>query len=154
MVAFLGWISRIHNQGWPPRPILVTGSAVPGGYGAGAAQAPASTDPVELGQALFHSTPPGCFSCHSTAPGVALAGPSLAGIAGRAAEWVRSRQYTGSAQSAAGYIRESIVQPSAFIVPGAPLRGPNGQSVMPANFGQSLTAAQVDDLVAYLMTLR
>ena len=30
VIAFLSWVSRIDTQGWPPRPILVKGSAVPG----------------------------------------------------------------------------------------------------------------------------
>ena len=30
VIAFLGWVSKINTQGWPPRPILVRGSAVPG----------------------------------------------------------------------------------------------------------------------------
>ena len=31
LIAFLDWVSNVDNQGWPPRPILVTGSALPGG---------------------------------------------------------------------------------------------------------------------------
>jgi nitric oxide reductase subunit C len=30
VIAFLAWVSRIDTQGWPPRPILVKGSAIPG----------------------------------------------------------------------------------------------------------------------------
>src|SRR5438094_322043 len=30
VIAFLGWVSKIDTQGWPPRAILVKGSAVPG----------------------------------------------------------------------------------------------------------------------------
>src|SRR6187431_2668464 len=30
VIAFLAWVSHIDSQGWPPRPILVRGSAVPG----------------------------------------------------------------------------------------------------------------------------
>ena len=29
VIAFLGWVSKIDNQGWPPRPILVS-AALPG----------------------------------------------------------------------------------------------------------------------------
>ena len=29
VIAFLDWVSNIDNAGWPPRPILVSGSAVP-----------------------------------------------------------------------------------------------------------------------------
>src|SRR5690606_38222307 len=30
VIAFMDWGSRVDNQGWPPRPILVTGTAIPG----------------------------------------------------------------------------------------------------------------------------
>lgn len=42
VVAFLAWVSRIDNQGWPPRPILVKGSAVPGASVAGLPAPPAT----------------------------------------------------------------------------------------------------------------
>ncbi len=153
VIAFLDWVSRIDTQGWPPRPLLVSGSAVPGAnVGAPAPQA-ASTDPVALGQALFATTPPGCNACHSTAPGVNLVGPSLAGIAARAGQRVASADYRGQARDAAAYVRESILDPNAYVVPG-PTYASGGRSLMPANFAQTLRPEQVDDLVAYLMTLR
>lgn len=30
LIAFLDWVSNVDNQGWPPRPILVTGATLPG----------------------------------------------------------------------------------------------------------------------------
>src|SRR5512143_1323078 len=30
VIAFLDWIAHIDTQGWPPRPILVSGAAIPG----------------------------------------------------------------------------------------------------------------------------
>src|SRR5688500_8059227 len=30
LIAFLDWVSKVDNQGWPPRPILVTGATIPG----------------------------------------------------------------------------------------------------------------------------
>ena len=30
VIAFLAWVGKIDTQGWPPRPLLVKGSAVPG----------------------------------------------------------------------------------------------------------------------------
>src|SRR3546814_1254830 len=29
VIAFMDWVSKVDNQGWPPRPILVTGSSIP-----------------------------------------------------------------------------------------------------------------------------
>lgn len=153
VIAFLTWVGKIDTHGWPPRPILVSGSAIPGANVGGAPPQAASDDPVAVGQALFGQSPPGCFACHSTAPGVNLVGPSLAGIADRAAARITAGDYTGKAAAAAAYIRESIVEPNADLAPG-PTYSSNGQSLMPPGFGQSLPPAQVDALVAYLMTLK
>ena len=30
LIKVLDWVSKVDNQGWPPRPILVTGSSIPG----------------------------------------------------------------------------------------------------------------------------
>lgn len=153
LIAFLGWVSQVDTQGWPPRPILVSGAAIPGSnLGAGQPVA-ASNDPIALGESLFRRAPPGCNACHSTAPGVNLVGPSLAQIARRAEERVRAPDYHGQAKDAAGYVRESILMPNAFLVPGATY-GANGRSIMPENFQTTLTPAEVDQLVAYLMSLK
>lgn len=153
VIAFLSWVGKINNQGWPPRPILVSGAAIPGTNVGGAAPQPASDDPVAIGQALFGQAPPGCFACHSTSPGVNLVGPSLAGIGATAAARIKSPDYKGKATDAAGYLHESILEPSAFVVPGATFSS-GGQSMMPSGFGQSLQPSQVDALVAYLTTLK
>jgi nitric oxide reductase subunit C len=153
VIAFLTWVSRIDTQGWPPRPILVSGASIPGTNVGAAPPQPASSDPIAQGQSIFRQTPPGCFACHSTAPGVNLVGPSLAGIAATAAQRIKSADYHGHATDAAGYIRESIMTPSAYVVTG-PTFSANGQSLMPANFGTTLRPAQIDAIVAYLMTLK
>ena len=151
VIAFLEWVSNIDNQDWPPRPIRVSG-AIQGAYGGEALAGPASTDPVALGQALFNGAV-GCVACHSTNPGVVLAGPSLAGIGGRAQETIESAAYEGSADTSEAYIRESIVAPSVHLVEGERF-GAGGVSLMPANYGETLTAKEIDDLVAFLATLR
>jgi nitric oxide reductase subunit C len=153
VIAFLEWVAGIDNQRWPPRPILVTGAAVPGAAVGTPPPAPASDAPVELGQVLFRSTPPGCFACHSVVEGVSLAGPSLGGIGSRAADLVQAPDYTGQATDAEGYVRESILEPSAHLTPGA-MYSAQGRSFMPDNFGTLLRPEQIDQLVAYLMTLR
>ena len=155
VIAFLEWVSHIDTQGWPPRPILVSGAAVPGTGTTGRSLQPtaASTDPVALGQALFRQTPPGCFACHSTTVGVNLVGPSLAGIGTTAAQRIADPNYRGEARDAVGYIRESIVNPNAFVLTG-PTYSAGGRSLMPTGFDVSLTPQQIDELVAYLMTIR
>ncbi len=152
VLAFLDWVSMIDNQGWPPRPIMVTG----GSFGMPAAapgDAPPGDDPVAQGQAYFGQTPAACSACHSTTPGVELAGPSLAGIAARADSILASGDYTGSATNAAEYLRESILEPGAYLVPG-PIYSGGGRSFMPDNYDQLLDEAQVSALVEYLLTLR
>jgi nitric oxide reductase subunit C len=153
VIAFLDWVSRIDNQGWPPRPILVTGATFPGSDVASRPGQAASDEPVAQGELLYRQTPPGCQACHSTAPGVNLAGPSLANIATRAAQLVQDAAYTGSATDAAGYIRESIVAPHAHLVSG-PMYSAEGRSFMPDNYSDQLTDQQIESLVAYLVTLR
>lgn len=154
LLVFLQWVADIDNQGWPPRPILVSGETIPGtNVGKPATPVSASEGPVAQGEALFNSTPPGCYACHSVAKGVSMAGPSLAGIAVQAEALLGSDEYTGDATTVEGYIRESIVDPSAYVVPGQ-MYSADGQSFMPANYGEDLTETQIDQLVEYLLTLK
>lgn len=153
VIAFLDWVSRIDNQGWPPRPILVSGGTFPGTETTPTPGAAPSDEPVVLGTRLFKQAPASCSACHSTAPGVNLAGPSLAGIGRRADSVIAQSDYTGEAEDAAGYLRESIESPSKHLVPG-PLYSAKGRSFMPDNFNETLTDEQIDQLVAYLVTLR
>lgn len=51
------------------------------------------------------------------------------------------------------YLVESILTPSAFIVPGFEQPGTPSVSAMPDHFGRALTVAGLDNLVDYLVTL-
>ena len=157
VIAFLDWVSEVDNQGWPPRPIVVSSGALAGSYSDVAPTTGTTSDePVALGETLFRQPELACTACHATRPGVTLAGPSLAGIAERAAAVVNDPGYTGSAEDAAGYIRESILTPSVHLVPGANFAtgGAEGLSLMPADYGTRLEDERIDQLVAYLLTLR
>jgi hypothetical protein len=56
--------------------------------------------------------------------------------------------YTGAATTPEQYLLESIVQPQVHIVTGF-------ETIqMPANYGQTLTAQDAADLIAYLLTLK
>lgn len=167
LISFLDWVSKIDNQGWPPRPILVSGASIPGtaqtleqqSGPTGAAAPPggrpvtSADSPIAQGEALFRATPPGCFACHSIAPGVNLAGPSMAGIATRAEKTIASSDYKGKAKDVEGYIKESIVTPNVHIVPG-PTYSSSGQSLMPNTYGKDLKPEQIEQLTAYLETLK
>lgn len=171
LIAFFDWVANVDNQGWPPRPLLVTGSSIPGTDMSLAQQNAAGPDktgqpmppgarpvtdnesPIAKGEALFRTATPACNACHSIAPGVNLAGPTLAGLASRAEQAMGSPDYKGSADSVEAYIRESITQPSAYLYPGE-MFSAGGTSFMPANYAESLTEEQLDQLVAYLATFK
>jgi len=160
LISFLAWVSNVDNGGWPPRPILVTGAAIPGTDLAATQQAPPGARPVSgdenpmaLGEHLFRSVTPACNACHSVAPDVNMAGPSLAGVGEKAAKAIASPDYKGKAKDANQYIHESILEPSAHLVAGA-MYSANGVSFMPNTYGQSLTPEQVDQLAAYLLSLK
>ena len=170
LIAFLDWVSNVDNQGWPPRPILVTGATLPGSdlsvaqqttAAGGAATAippgarPVAGDenPIALGEKVFRSASPACAACHSIAPGVNMAGPSLSGLSARTEKLLASGDYKGKAKDLAGYIHESIAEPSAHLVPG-PMYSANGMSFMPTTYAKDLTPAQLDQLGAYLSSLK
>jgi mono/diheme cytochrome c family protein len=83
---------------------------------------------VERGASTFDSS--GCSGCHSTGSDDRL-GPGLAGI---------------SARQNDDYIRESIINPGAFVVEGF-------SPVMTETFGDTLSSDELNDLIAYLKTL-
>jgi nitric oxide reductase subunit C len=166
LIAFLDWVSNVDNNGWPPRPILVTGTTLPGtdmpatvpAQAAAAAPPGArpvsdSDNPIALGERVFRSAVPACAACHSISPGVNMAGPSLAGLAARTEKLLSSGDYKGKAKDLAGYIRESITEPSAYVVPG-PMYSAQGVSFMPTTYAKGLTSTQVDELAAYLSSLK
>lgn len=90
--------------------------------------------PEERGEQLFISI--GCNACHSLDAGTTIVGPSLVGIADRAG--------TQTSLSAVDYMRQSINDPGAFIVEGF-----TNSMVVP-----KLPPDQVDDLIAYISTLK
>ncbi len=81
-----------------------------------------------------------------------VVGPSLAGSA-RAPRGPEEPGLHGDGQIAREYIRESILQPSAYVVPG-PTFAASGQSIMPAVYQTTLSPEDVDHLVAYLATIK
>ena len=99
--------------------------------------------------AIEAMTRTGCNSCHITT-GLPLAdsamlGPDQTNLGVIAA--TRREGYT-----AEEYVREAIVEPSAFIVEECPL-GPCLQ-VMPENYGDILTEEEIDAVVAYLLSMK
>lgn len=108
------------------------------------AQSVALAGDAGQGEALFNefqsATGFACATCHHADSEERLVGPGLKGISQRAASRVEGL-------SAVDYIHQSIVDPSAFVVPDYP------DNLMPKVFGQIFTNAQINNLTAYLMTL-
>lgn len=100
---------------------------------------------VAAGKALFEEpiidVQPGCNTCHSLTPDQVIVGPSLAGVGTRAETRV-------SGMTAEDYIRESILHPDNYVVEGF------DPGVMVQVWEQTLTTEQVDNLIAYLLTLK
>lgn len=102
-------------------------------------------DPADAGREIFFESSlgqnAGCHVCHSVEPNTVVVGPSLAGVATRA-----KTRVPGLTDEE--YLRQSIVDPDAFVVedfrPGLMLQ----------DFAETLTEREIDDLVAYLMTLK
>jgi mono/diheme cytochrome c family protein len=118
--------------------LLVLGLSACGG---GASPAGSAGDAAE-GEKVFASVAaPACGSCHSLEAGVSLVGPSMSGIGAQAGSRV-------SGMSAADYLSQAVTEPDAHLVEGyAP-------GVMPATYGTQLSDQQLQDLVAYLQTLK
>ena len=91
----------------------------------------------QTGQGVFNLR---CAQCHALTPDTVVIGPSLAGVATRAA--TRIDGYT-----AEEYIENSILFPKNYIVK-------NFTDTMPTNFGKELTSEELNGVVAYLMTLK
>lgn len=95
----------------------------------------------EAGRQLFISL--GCTACHtisSIPEAIGVLGPNQDDVATRAATRVEGL-------SAEEYIRQSILDPSAFVVSGFP------DFVMPQDYGTRLSEKELNDLIAYLLTL-
>jgi mono/diheme cytochrome c family protein len=91
---------------------------------------------AKAGEELFAQTvigsQAGCITCHSLDAGVVIVGPSMDGIGNRGED----------------FLKESILDPNANLADGFPA------GTMPQVWGDELTDEQVDQLVAYLLTLK
>ena len=104
----------------------------------GAGRSGPTLTPVEQqGQAVFTLR---CAQCHALTPNTVVIGPSLAGVATRAAT-----RFPG--YDAQTYLETSILLPEEYLVEGY-------TNTMPTNFGKELTSEELNSLVAYLMTLK
>jgi cytochrome c oxidase subunit II len=106
----------------------------------GAAGGGAAGGGAPNGKQVFTSS--GCGGCHtlSAAGTNGTTGPKLDDLATAAKKFAKKRH-----ESVAKYVRESILNPTAFTVPGFP------KGVMPSTYKSQLSKAQVEALVKYLL---
>ncbi|TME78273.1 MAG: c-type cytochrome [Chloroflexi bacterium] len=107
---------------------------------AACAPEPAATDPIARGRQVYREL--GCANCHegSIANFFRPVGPPLDRVGQAAAKRVPGL-------SAEDYLRQSITDPAAYLVPGYP-------DSMPRGLARDLSPEDLAALVAYLASLR
>ena len=108
---------------------------------AGASVAGDAAHGEEIFNTFYAETSFACSTCHHTDTEERLIGPGLLNISEIAGTLVPG-------ESAEEYIRQSIVDPSAYVVEGYP------DGLMPQNWGTVLSEQDIQDLIAYLFTLK
>ncbi|MBL8133376.1 MAG: c-type cytochrome [Anaerolineae bacterium] len=102
------------------------------------------------GATLFTTTyttaqgPWSCNLCHNTTD-QRLVGPGLGGLRARFATY-------GASEPIENYVHNSLLHPNDFIVP-ADAGGAYPPNLMPQNYAELLSAQDVDDLAAYVLSL-
>ncbi len=118
------------------------------------AVAVAITGDPKHGKQLFHSYM--CDSCHDDthdSPGGFYA-PNLRNIATEGERVIHLPEYTGTAKNVPDYIRESVLTPNVYIVPGDGYTDKDtGLSAMYQEFADKMKPPDLDDIIAYLLSL-
>ena len=97
---------------------------------------PTATDPIERGRQVYRDKD--CASCHE------LEGGTVAPPLGHVGTVAASRKPGTSAED---YIRQSVVDPGAYVVPGYP-------DTMPRGLSRGMSQEDFDDLVRFLLSLK
>lgn len=128
-----------------PTTAAPTAVSVPPTEAPAAAAASVPQGDAANGQVLFNELQPqagfACATCHYFNQEAQLIGPGLLNVSIRAETRVPG-------QSAYDYIHESIVNPSAYVVEGFP------DNLMPKIYAEIFTEQQINDIIAYLYTLK
>jgi len=142
-VAAAGWAVGHYTSLGGSKTHTVTVTTAAGGAETTAATSTAATTTAASaagnaanGKAVFVSS--GCGSCHTFTP----AGAS--GAVGPNLDTQPAQDAKKANMPLAAFLKESIVDPNAFIASGYP------KNVMPGSFGQQLSKTQLADLVAFL----
>jgi cytochrome c oxidase subunit 2 len=123
------------SGGGTSTPVSTPTSTPPPSSSGGGTSTGAAGNP-DNGKTIFTGSG-GCGGCHTLAAAgtSATVGPSLDDLS-------KSAQDAGQPLDA--FIKTSIVDPSAYVAPDFP------DGVMPTNFGTTLSASDIDDLVAFI----
>jgi cytochrome c oxidase subunit 2 len=98
-------------------------------------------DPVARGEKWAVNN--GCMGCHSL-DGKDGVGPTWKGLFGSEVEWVDGKKYKVDEN----YLKSAILRPQLQMRKGY---NPN---LMPQTYGSLLTSEQIDDLIAYIISLK
>src|SRR3989304_7467469 len=91
----------------------------------------------------------GCVLCHDPKLGRA---PQLVNMNGTSEDRLKDSRYKGKAKSVEEYLRESMMEPSAFVVAGFGVAGTNDTQSPMMNISQYLKPWEVNATIAYLQT--
>ena len=119
----------------PPVLAELTPEEITAGLPDDLAQALASADATQ-GPTL--TTAKGCIGCHALDPATVMTGPTWHNVGDHAIIRVPG-------ESPAEYLRLSIVNPNAFVVPNYPA------NIMPANYSEQFSTQELANLIAYLL---
>ncbi|MBV8479263.1 MAG: c-type cytochrome [Actinobacteria bacterium] len=140
--GFVGWAIGHYTGHTKNHTVTVSASARPTTTAAATTAAATTTAAAATGgsavaaKAIFSGA--GCAACHTFKPAGATGkiGPDL--------DTAPEKDAKKDKMALAAFIKQSIVDPNAYISPGFP------KSVMPPNFGSTLGSAKVDELVNYI----
>jgi cytochrome c551/c552 len=139
--GFAGYaVGHYTSLGKPPTRITVTvGSTATPTTTSAVTTTSSSGGAVAAGKTLFASS--GCASCHTFAPANSSGtiGPNLDTAPAQDAK-------ADGNMDLAAFIKQSITDPKAYLAKGY------STTVMPTTFGTSLSATQLNDLVAFILS--
>ena len=106
-----------------------------------ASQSEVLSNPIARGEKWAKEA--GCIACHSL-DGTKIVGPTWLGLYGKEEHMTDGSVITADE----AYIKESILNPNKLIVEGFPA------NIMPANYQDRLSLAQIQDIIEYIKTLK
>jgi mono/diheme cytochrome c family protein len=129
--------------------IKLTGKEVPPSTSLGE---PGEYDLEALTTAFTEASCTGCHVIPGISGAVGRIGPDLTQMGEQAAAYLEEGIYSGSAEDVEAFIRESILDPDAFIAPECP-GGPCQPGQMPVAAGAQLSESELAQVVDYLASL-